>query len=165
MATLRLMRDPKSGTRRGLSCWSKKMKAIETKQKRTGESEIRTLIDDWVKSLSAKNIDAILAHYADDVVAYDVPSPLQVNGREGIRHHLESWLNMFKEPIRVEFRDQNITVSGDLAVLRHLARVYDASRGPESGNWVRVTVCYQKRDGKWLVVHEHASIPAGLVGN
>ena len=27
------------------------------------------------------------------------------------------------------------------------------------GTWVRVTVCFKKSDGKWLVTHEHVSAP------
>ena len=25
--------------------------------------------------------------------------------------------------------------------------------------WWRATVCYRKLDGRWLVTHEHASVP------
>jgi uncharacterized protein (TIGR02246 family) len=133
------------------------MKAVETKA--GPESEIRALIDDWSRAMSNKDIDSILAHYAEDVIAFDVPPPLQVKGREAVRTKIEDWLKVFEGPISVEFKDQNIAASDDLAVLHQLARISDKNKGPESGSWVRVTVCYQKTDGRWLVTHEHASVP------
>ena len=133
------------------------MKAVET---RAGtESEIRALINDWSRALSNKDVEAILAHYAEDVIAFDVPPPLQVTGLKAVRTNIENWLKMFEGPINVEFKDQKIAASDDLAVLYQLARISDKDKGPESGSWVRVTVCYQKFDGRWLVTHEHASVP------
>ena len=31
--------------------------------------------------------------------------------------------------------------------------------GKDSDAWVRSTVCYRKIDGKWMVAHEHVSVP------
>jgi len=33
------------------------------------------------------------------------------------------------------------------------------TNGEESDVWVRATVCYRKIDGKWMIVHEHFSVP------
>jgi uncharacterized protein (TIGR02246 family) len=120
------------------------MKAVEKRAVGSAEYEIRELIDDWSRAMSNKDIDSILAHYAEDVIAFDVPPPLQVNGRKAVRTKTENWLKMFEGPISVEFKDQNIAASDDLAVLHQLARISDKTKGPESGSWVRVTVCYQK---------------------
>jgi len=138
------------------------MKAVEKKADVGTEAEIRTLIDDWSRAISNKDIDSILAHYAEEVTAFDVPPPLQRKGRKQLRTNIENWLEMFEGPIQVEFEDQNITMSGDLAVLHQLARISDKSKGEGSGTWVRVTVCYQKTGGRWLVIHEHASVPFGM---
>lgn len=137
------------------------MKAIESKSDTAAVAEIRALVDHWTRSMSSKDVDAIMEHYAEDVVAFDVPPPLQVNGREAVRQKLDAWLRVFKGPVDVEFKGTKIIANGELAVLHQLARVSDRKIGPESGTWVRVTVCYQKTDGKWLVTHEHASVPFG----
>lgn len=132
----------------------------QTMSEETGTvAEIRKLVGEWANAMAAKDIDSILQHYADDVVAFDVPPPLQINGKEAVRGFIQHWLKMFEGPVDVEFRDMNIIAGTDVAVLHTLSRVSDRNRGPESGNWVRVTVCYQKRDGKWVVTHEHASLP------
>jgi uncharacterized protein (TIGR02246 family) len=141
------------------------MKAVEKRAGSDTESEIRALIDDWSRALSNKDVDAILNHYAEDVVAFDVPPPLQVNGRSAIRANIESWLKMFEGPINVEFKDQKVTVGDELAVLHQLARISDKNKGPESGSWVRVTVCYEKTGDNWQVTHEHASVPLAMTGD
>lgn len=126
----------------------------------TTESEIQALADHWAESMRKRDVNAIMEHYSNDVVAFDVPPPHTVTGKAAVSQNLESWLKIFDGPIDVEFKDISIVVAGDeLAVLRQLARVSDSGKGPDSGMWVRVTVCYQKQDGKWLVIHEHASVP------
>ncbi len=125
----------------------------------TTESEIRSLADHWAESMRKRDVDAIMEHYSDDVFAFDVPPPHTVTGKAAVRQNIESWLKIFDGSIDVEFKDVSIVAGGDLAVLRQLARVSDSDKGAESGMWVRVTVCYQKQDGRWLVIHEHASVP------
>jgi uncharacterized protein (TIGR02246 family) len=123
------------------------------------EKEIRKLSESWEAAVEKKDVDAILAAYSEDVVVFDVPPPLQVKGREAYRKHWEDWLKIFKGDIKCEFKDTQITAGEDVAFLTTLTRIGEKEI-PESGSWVRVTVGYQKKDGKWLATHEHASIPA-----
>ena len=55
----------------------------------TGDSaavkEIRGWLDRWTKAFTAKDVDAIMALYADDVVAYDIVPPLQYVGKSEYR--------------------------------------------------------------------------------
>ena len=32
----------------------------------------------------------------------------------------------------------------------------------KTGYWVRGTTCFERRDGEWLVTHEHISMPAPM---
>lgn len=139
------------------------MKATEQRiaESSKAEVEIRSLTDHWADAIRGKDFDAIMSHYAEDVTAFDVPAPLQLSGKQAIRQHLENWLNMFEGPAEVEFRDMKIHAGDRFAFLHTLTRVSSEKAGPESGTWVRVTVCYQKIGGKWLVTHEHASVPVG----
>jgi len=132
------------------------MKAIESKTN-SSEAEIRQLTDHWVDAIQKKDFDAVISHYAEDVAAFDVPPPLQINGPDSIKKNLVSWLSMFDGPAQVHFKDMKITAGDDVAFLRTLTSV--TPEGEEHRSWVRVTVCYQKVDGKWLVTHEHASLP------
>lgn len=124
------------------------------------ENAIRRLSEEWAEAVEARDVNAILANYAEDVVVFDVPPPLRVTGREAYREHWEDWLKTFKGAIKCEFKDMQITAGEDVAFLSTLTRVGEKEI-PESGTWVRVTVGYRKTDGKWTATHEHVSIPAG----
>jgi ketosteroid isomerase-like protein len=51
------------------------------------EAQIRGLIDDWAKAARAKDVDAIFAHYAPDIVAFDAIAQLQFKGRDAYKKH------------------------------------------------------------------------------
>ena len=68
------------------------------------DQEIRTLVDGFAKAVREKNLDALMPHYAPELVVF--------NGR----------------------------VDG----------------------WIRVTVGYRKAGGKWMVTHEHVSMPIDM---
>ena len=56
-----------------------------------------------------------------------------------------------------EVHDLKIKVSGDLAFAHLLTN--KETGGPATCNWVRVSVCYERQNGEWKVVHEHVSVP------
>ena len=37
--------------------------------------------------------------------------------------------------------------------------------GEETDVWVRATVCFRKVDGRWLIAHEHVSVPFYMDGS
>jgi uncharacterized protein (TIGR02246 family) len=123
------------------------------------ETELRQLIDEWTKALRAKDIDGVMANYAPDVVVFGITGPLKYSGW---KQHREFWENMFKTidgPIDYEMRDLTITAKGDVAFSHGINRMGGRSKkGPED-TWIRVTVCYRRTNGKWLVTHEHVSVP------
>lgn len=125
--------------------------------KQSVEKEIKGLTEQWMSAVEAKDIDTIMSHYADDVTAFDVPPPLQIKGADSVRQNMVNWLNMFDGPAQVHFKDIEIVAGEDIAFLHTLTSV--TPKGESDRSWVRVTVCYQKIDGKWLVTHEHASLP------
>jgi ketosteroid isomerase-like protein len=72
----------------------------------TAESEIRSLLDDLVAATRSKNIDALMRHYASDVLAFDVVDPLTYKGADGLRERAAAWFSSFDGPIHYELRDQ-----------------------------------------------------------
>ncbi len=128
---------------------------------KTNEIEIRELMDKWAAAVAKKDIEAILDNYDEDVVVFDVPPPMVLKGRDRYRNNWQEFLTNFKEKVKVDFADTSITAGDDVALLSTLTRVGNAD-DPDSGSWVRVTVGYKKTAGRWLVIHEHASIPTGM---
>jgi ketosteroid isomerase-like protein len=57
-------------------------------------------------------------------------------------------------------RDLSITAGDDVAFCRSLNRISGTrTDGEQTDVWGRATVCYRKIDGKWMVTHEHVSVP------
>jgi uncharacterized protein (TIGR02246 family) len=124
------------------------------------EVQIRWLIDDWAKAARAKDIDAIFAHYAPDILAFDAIAQLQFKGRDAYRKHWEACMSMCSGPMIFEVHDLEIAARDDLAFGHYLSRCGGTGPdGKEQVGWMRVTVGLGKRSGRWMIVHEHFSAP------
>jgi uncharacterized protein (TIGR02246 family) len=127
----------------------------------SSEAEIRALIEERTRAIRAKDVAAVLAVYAPDVLSFDLIDPLRHVGREAIRTRLEAWLSQFREgPIGFELRDLDLTAGDDVAFCHALSHV-DATTtdGQRLDMWWRVTSCFRRVDGGWSVTHEHSSVP------
>jgi uncharacterized protein (TIGR02246 family) len=128
--------------------------------KATDEVEIRAAINGWAKALRAKDINALMTNYASDVVSFDVVNPLQRRGRDEAKKRAEEWISSWQGPIECEINNLSITTGGDVAFSHHLSH-FRGKRldGGKIDMWIRATLCYRKIDGKWMVAHEHVSVP------
>lgn len=127
------------------------------------QAAIRSLVDTWAAALRAKDLDAVMSVYSPDVVAFDIVPPLEYKGREAYRSDFKQMLELFAGPIQTEYRDLSITSGDNVGFSRYLQHLTATLKsGEKTDTWVRVTDCYQKINGKWLVVHEHVSAPTDL---
>ncbi len=123
------------------------------------EAQIRECIDASAQALRAKDIDALMAHYAPDMVTFDL-MPLQLQGAEAYRKNFERWFASVQGPIDYEIRDVRIAMRDDVAFSHYVARVRSTrTTGKKNDYWVRVTMGLQKMNGQWMVTHEHVSMP------
>ena len=123
-------------------------------------AELRTLIDAWAAAVRAKDVDAVMRHYAPDVVVFDVMPPLFVKGVDAYRRNWQSWFDALEGQADFQFTELHLEVSGDLAYCFSVNRLRARYRdGAKHDAQTRATVCFRKRDGRWQVVHEHASVP------
>ncbi len=124
------------------------------------EAEIRGRLDTWAKALYAKDLDALMAHYASDTITFDLMPPQQVNGADRYRKNFERWFASMPGPISYEIQDLRITMSDDVAFCHGLTHITGTrAHGEKADYWVRVTVGFQKRDGQWMMIHDHVSMP------
>jgi ketosteroid isomerase-like protein len=127
------------------------------------DQEIRTLVDGFAKAVRDKNINALMSHYAPELVVFNVAPPLRDKGIEVNRKSWSEWFETFKGGINYEVRDLSIVGNDDVAFSHSLNHVAGESRdGQRVDAWVRVTVGYRKDAGKWLVTHEHVSMPIDM---
>jgi len=126
------------------------------------DAQIRERMDTLVQALRAKDINALMAHYAPDNVTFDLRPPLQV-GVDAYRKNFEAWFASVQGPIDYEIRDLRITMSDDVAFCHYLSHVKSTrTTGEKSDYWVRVTSGFEKMNGQWMVTHEHVSMPLNM---
>jgi uncharacterized protein (TIGR02246 family) len=124
------------------------------------EAQIRNVIDDRLKAVRNKDVNASMSSLAPDILSFDVVNPLQHIGSDASRKRAEAWFSSFQGPIGCEIRDLSITVCDDVAFSHGLSHV-SATRtdGGQLDMWWRTTVCFRKIDGTWTITHEHNSVP------
>ena len=130
------------------------------KSQTTDEAQIRALIDERVKAVRAKDVDAAMANVATDSLSFDVVGPLQQSGSAASRKRAQEWFASFEGAIGLEVRELSITTSDSVAFCHGLNHV-SAKRadGGKLDMWWRATICFQKFAGRWMVTHEHNSVP------
>jgi ketosteroid isomerase-like protein len=120
--------------------------------KATDEAEIRGLIAAWAAAIRAKDADGVLA----PPLQADVP----------LKKSLEEWFQTFRGPIGYEIHDLKITVGGDVTFCHSLNRISGQRTNSEDTDiWVRETIGLRKIDGRWLITHEHESVPFYMDGS
>ncbi len=127
------------------------------------EKQIRALVKKWTVAFQAKDVDGVMAlyHRSPKLVAFDVVPPLQYVGWDAYQKNYEEFFAMFEGPLRAEVSDFTLAISGDLAYSHNTERVTGTMKSGEQVEVVlRVTDIYRKVQGKWVVVHEHVSVPA-----
>lgn len=136
--------------------------------------EFRRFYDEYFAAWNAAfptNLDAPARFYAPDpgLVAYD-PSPTREGpvvdgpiGWAGLREHFGRSIFPSLSGFNFNFApedDLRVWRSGDVAwaslIWRVAAQTRDGRRQQTDG---RQTNVFERRDGRWVIVHEHASVP------
>ena len=127
------------------------------------EAAIKTLIEGFAQAIRARDIDAVMAVFAPDVVSFDLGPPLRHRGGEVFADRWRALFDSYAGPIDYDVRELDITAGGDIAFSHSLNHTRGMSRdGRPIDRWLRWTAGYRKRDDRWRIVHEHVSVPADL---
>src|SRR5262245_47210285 len=107
------------------------------------EGQLRHIMDRLSKAVQSRDIEGILAIYADEAVIFDVRDSLKY-GKEGLR---KSWEECFASTknFKIEIQDPTIRVEGNLAFSHCLSHATgQATDGQDIDIWMRATDCYRK---------------------
>jgi len=124
------------------------------------EATIRRHLASLVDALHAKDLDAVRALYAPDVVSFDVEPPLQ---HVGIEAKLRNWVRVFDafSTVDYELRDLALTVDDRVAFGHAFGRLSgtlaDGTAVP--GMWVRGTFGLRRDGDRWVIAHDQVSVP------
>jgi ketosteroid isomerase-like protein len=92
---------------------------------------------------------------------FDVPPPFQSEGLEAYRKSWDLFFGSMADRPTFDFSDVRLTVGADLAFATAHGKCLNREKdGAVTELHFRLTMCFQKRSDKWLVVHEHHSLPA-----
>ncbi len=125
------------------------------------EDQIRRLITAWSRAVHAGDLPTVLAQHADDLVMFDVPPPER--GVLGIDAYRDTWPPFFDwqaSGSTFEIDDLQIVVGADVAyayALLWCGTPEELAERPERR--LRISFGLQRRNGTWVVQHEHHSFP------
>lgn len=135
---------------------------VET-DKAIDDAQIRRLLEDWADAVHNKDIDLVMACYAPDIVAFDMIPPLRYEGKDAYRKNWQMGFDCCQEAMEMQTHDLQLTVGDEVAFCHRLIRIRGTmENGQEFDNWARWTSCFRKIDGRWLITHEHVSVPIDM---
>jgi uncharacterized protein (TIGR02246 family) len=125
------------------------------------EVAVRDLIEAWADAVRRKDYDGILENHAADFVMFDVPPPFKSVGLEAYRKTWDVFFSWSRDPVCFEIQDMDVTAGADVAFAFATMRCEGpgADGKPEALDF-RLTICLSKIDGRWMIAHEHHSVPA-----
>lgn len=124
------------------------------------ETEIRNTLEAWAEAIRFRDVERIFSYYSPDIVAFDAIAQLQFKGGDAYREHWETCMTMCTGAMIFELHELQIAADAELAFAHALNRCGGTGPdGKECCGWMRMSSCLRKRDGRWLIVHEHFSAP------
>jgi ketosteroid isomerase-like protein len=128
----------------------------------TDHEQIRALIESWAAAVRASDISGILANHAPEMVMFDVPPPIESRGLDAYRKTWEDTFFPWFQSSRIfHIGELSITTSSEVAFSHCLVRCGGTEKdGSHTEFDFRLTTCFKKINGNWMVLHEHHSIPA-----
>jgi len=124
------------------------------------EATIRRQIERLAEAIRGMDLEGLKPLYTRDVVSFDAGPVLQSMGVEAKWKNWEYAFAAFRPPLAYEVRDLSITLNGDVAFTHSFNRLSGTMKNGNSvGSWIRVTLCFRKIDGDWLIAHDHVSAP------
>ena len=122
--------------------------AVPVSAQSQDEQAIRSLIQQWVKLVAAKNADAVAEMYAPGGAVMPPNAPL-AEGREAIA---ATWRSMMQAPgFQLTFAPTRIEVSkgGDMAMDRGTYRLVTHATSGAVEDCGKYVVVWRKLDGRW----------------
>ena len=129
--------------------------------------QIRDVVLARAERMSAGDVVGMQEHNAPSVVAYTLAPPLVSDPDGHDPKPAEAWLQGFEAPPQRQVTSLEITADGDVAFATSLDSMTATPRGGTGPFtlWYRVTLGLRRSDGRWLVVHEHESVPFYMDGS
>ncbi len=124
--------------------------AFRRKEEATAPATIRRTGDDWARHWNARELDGVVAAYAEDAV-YLPPHHEAVHGREAIREYVKVPLGHGVSDLAFEvtYIKQEGSIAWDVGTYRMTVPRNDGTRKEDRGKYLTV---WRRIAKKWLIV-------------
>ncbi len=133
---------------------------------RTETEAIVAVLAEMHDAIAAGDAARALATCAPDTVVFDLAPPLvqSAGSRDEAVAALGGWIASFSAPPRLAHREPTVHVDGDVAFVHALTSM-SGHKGGDFTLWFRSTYGLRRVDGRWLIVHQHESVPFHMDGS
>ena len=134
---------------------------IPTTRIKDGEKKDQEILLSIVREMSESMTGAqSTGHWADDALWFDIP-PFASKGVQPALKFFDRVFSNFRS-CQVEILEVDSVVNGNMGVVCTVQKVNVVLKsGDTKVLLVRETDCFEKRDGEWKLIHQHASVPSG----
>jgi uncharacterized protein (TIGR02246 family) len=127
------------------------------------------MLEAYAAAVRAKDVDAFVGLYADDVRSFDLWGVWEYDGKAALRGMATEWFGSLAsdEEVAVRFDDVRTQAGPEVAAVSAFTTFAAVSPdGTESRSMNnRLTwVLRKEENGSWKIAHEHTSAPAGDEG-
>lgn len=124
--------------------------------------EVLAQIEIWDQIVLGQNNADIAQLCVSDVMMFDIST--QQNGVNEYKTAWEQFKPFLIDGMHISRRDIKIFATDELVVLHcHTKVEHSALKEEIQMPWCRTTLCMQKRNDQWIVVHQHISMPVDLM--
>ncbi len=125
------------------------------------EAAVRDVIEAWADAVRRKDYAGILRNHVADFVMFDVPPPFKSVGLEAYRKTWDLFFSWSSGPVRFEIQEMDVTAGADVAfAFATMGCAGPGPRGEPEPLDFRLTMGLKKIDDRWMITHEHHSVPA-----
>jgi ketosteroid isomerase-like protein len=131
------------------------------------ERQIREVIESKAATLKTGDVNTMLSYYAPEVVEFSLAPPLRQSNDPHDPGRMQRWLATFEAPPNREVTQLEITVGDDVAFATSIDSMSAVPKGTTEGFtlWFRVTLGLRRIEGRWLITHQHESVPFEMDGS
>jgi uncharacterized protein (TIGR02246 family) len=126
---------------------------------------VLSTLEAYASAVRAKDVDAFVEIYADDVQVFDSWGQWRYSGIDAWRGMAAGWFtSLGDETVDVEFTELRVVAGEDVA-FGHAAVTFTgiSAAGERLRSMTnRFTIGMEKHYGTWSIVHEHTSLPVDL---
>lgn len=126
------------------------------------QTDLKQVLDAYKAAVYAKDVNAFMALYDEDVHVFDMWGIWSYDGAEAWRGMVQDWFgSLGNDRVVVNMDDVQLTVTGDIAVAHAFVTYKGVSAEGEELRAMhnRLTAVFKQKSSAWKIIHEHTSAP------